>query len=237
MLAAWLAEARGAGEGEHRAPGNREQIKAALDRPLTPGAGAGSGRGRTWPGRRSLRSPELWRREPARATTRSGIVGPPGCAQSCGTRTFPHSAGSPATVQAVSVVLGRDDGEAGRGGPVPAQPATVSAMAAASAVHHPRLRGYPRRGAACANCLLAMVITSRRRRASCQLDRLAYRRLFDGRAAGKRAEGPVAGPAVTSLQTRPPDRPVNPCPSADPAPGPHPHRHGKKGQRGQRSRH
>ena len=46
---------------------------------------------------------------------------------------------------------------------VPPQPAAVSATAATSTVHHPgRRRGYRRRGAACANCLLAMVIASRR---------------------------------------------------------------------------
>ena len=55
---------------------------------------------------------------------------PAGCAQSCGTRTFPHLAASPSTVQAVSVVLGRDDGEAEGGGLVPEQPAAVSATAA-----------------------------------------------------------------------------------------------------------
>lgn len=65
-------------------------------------------------------------------TTRSGIFGPSGFAQSCGTHTVPHLAASPLTVQAVSVVLGREDGEAGRGGLVPPQPAAVSAMAAMS---------------------------------------------------------------------------------------------------------
>ena len=100
-----------------------------------------------------------------RTTTCSFIAGPAGCAQSCGTRTFPHLAASPSTVQAVSVVLGSADGDADGGGPVPEQPAAVSAKAATSAAHQPGRRGYRRRGAACANCLPAMVTTSRRVRA------------------------------------------------------------------------
>jgi hypothetical protein len=60
------------------------------------------------------------------------------------------------------VVLGSADGDADGGGPVPEQPAAVSAMAATSAAHQPGLRGYPRRGATGANCLPVMVITSRR---------------------------------------------------------------------------
>ena len=99
-----------------------------------------------------------------RTTTSSGIVGAAGCAQSCGTHTFPHSAVSPLTVQAVSVVLGSDDdGGADGDPPVPAQPAVASAATAISAAQNPRRRRFHGPDAARANRLLAMVTTSSRK--------------------------------------------------------------------------
>ena len=55
------------------------------------------------------------------------------------------------------------------------------------AVHHPRLSGYRRRGAAGANCLLAMVTTSRRVRSEPPARGLAHRQLF--RRPGRWQEG------------------------------------------------
>ncbi len=64
---------------------------------------------------------------------------------------------------------------------------TLSAVVFSVAVHHPRLSGYRRRGAAGANCLLAMVTTSRRVRSEPPARGLAHRQLF--RRPGRWQEG------------------------------------------------
>ena len=87
----------------------------------------------------------------------------------------------------------------------------------ASTVHHPGggagLIPSPRR--CLSNCLLAMVHTSRRCRSEPPYGRLAYRQASGGRAGG--AQGPVARPAVTGLQTRPGSA-GKPMPIGSPAP-------------------
>jgi hypothetical protein len=88
-------------------------------------------------------------------TTRNGIVGPPGRAQSCGTHTDPQSAASPSTVQAVSVVLGNDgDDEPGWDRLVPEHPAAANAMTATHS--HSQRRQSRSPDAVWADRLLAM---------------------------------------------------------------------------------